>query len=292
MANYRQARASVTLAFGINSGNVVGWYNQSGADHGFRYDGSTWTTIEVPGARNTYAQGISGNKIVGYCNSQTYNHMGFLYDGANWTRFSAPGAEMTFAYAIEGSNIVGRYQDAASGNYYGFLYNGSTWTTLNAPGAIQTEASGISNGKIYGFYQDSSQFCHGFIYDGSTWTTLNVPSGGGDGNTPAGGETFVFDGDGSNIVGYYTDLNYNEQGFLYNGSTWSNLDMPGAIQTGPTGISGDKIVGTYVDSSYQSHSFVYTIPEPASALLIGMGLLLARLRRSQFGNSGLEMLPP
>jgi probable HAF family extracellular repeat protein len=264
--------ASGTHAYGINDGNIVGWYSQSGADHGFRYDGSTWTPIEVPGAKNTYAQGISGNSIVGYCNSNSYNHRGFLYNGSTWTTFSAPGADMTFAYAIEGNNIVGRYEDAASGNYHGFLYNGSTWTILSAPGAVQTQAFGISGGKIYGSYQDSSGFSHGFIYDGSTWTTLDVPPSPPDGNMTSGGETFLFDGDGSNIVGYYTDITYDEQGFLYNGSTWSTFDMPGAIKTGPTGISGGRIVGEYIDSSNKGHSFIYTISEPAKqASFQGLG---------------------
>jgi hypothetical protein len=52
--------------------------------------------------------------------------------------------------------------------------------------------------------------------------------------------------------------------------------MPGASGTCAYGIDGSNIVG-----SYGTHGFVYTIPEPASALLIGAGFFFARSRRFQ-----------
>ena len=56
-----------TFSRGIDGSNIVGCY--WGADvywHGFLYNGSSWTTLDMPGAKGTYAYGIDGSKIVGY----------------------------------------------------------------------------------------------------------------------------------------------------------------------------------------------------------------------------------
>src|SRR5689334_14460693 len=42
--------ADYTQAHGVSGGVVVGSYVMSGASHGFTYDGSTYTTLDKPGA--------------------------------------------------------------------------------------------------------------------------------------------------------------------------------------------------------------------------------------------------
>jgi hypothetical protein len=86
--------------------------------------------------------------------------------------------------------------------------------------------------------------------------------------------TEIYDIDGSNIVGSYTDTNSRFHGFLYDGTSWTTLDMPGATDTYILGIDGDVIVGSYKDyinSVERTHGFVYTIPEPTTLLLFGPG---------------------
>src|ERR1700691_2066406 len=84
----------------------------------------TWTTLDAPGAFQTYAQGASGNDVVGYYGGDTFgNPHGFIYNGSTWTTLDAPGALYTEAYGIDGNNIVGFYADASDTNH-GFLYNG------------------------------------------------------------------------------------------------------------------------------------------------------------------------
>ncbi|MCK4658531.1 MAG: PEP-CTERM sorting domain-containing protein [Phycisphaerae bacterium] len=81
-------------------------------------------------------------------------------------------------------------------------------------------------------------------------------------------------------MGQYYDADWGGHGFLYDGSSWTTLDYPGAIYTHVYGIDGANIVGHYRDASGDYHGFSYTIPEPATlSLLVLGGLLMARRRR-------------
>ena len=51
----------------------------------------TWTTLDMPGASQTYASGIDGSNIVGYYVDAASGH-GFLYNGSGWTTLDMPGA--------------------------------------------------------------------------------------------------------------------------------------------------------------------------------------------------------
>ncbi len=89
-------------------------------------------------------------------------------------------------------------------------------------------------------------------------------------------ETIAGGIDQGNIVGYYSDM--GPHGFMYDGVTWAGFDVPGAIYTYASDIDGDNIVGSYFDGSGW-HGFVYTIPEPGTVLLVGLGGLGALRRR-------------
>jgi hypothetical protein len=70
--------AVLTRAYGIDGGNIVGWYSAGGTPHGFLYDGTTWTPLNKPGAFDTCAFGIDGGNIVGYYGDVSGAH-GFVY---------------------------------------------------------------------------------------------------------------------------------------------------------------------------------------------------------------------
>ena len=54
--------------------------------------------------------------------------------------------------------------------------------------------------------------------------------------------------------------------------------MPGANYTYAFGIDGSNIVGFYYDGS-REHGFLYTIPEPGTVLLLGLGGISLILRK-------------
>jgi len=235
----------------------------------------TWTTIDYPGASETYVNGIDGSNAVGYyTDASGYNH-GFFYniEADNWTDLPIQ------ASAIDGSNVVGGNQlynitdqtlttlnvpgnirgisgtsivgwyETGSFDAYGFLYNGTTWRSLFAPGAQWTLPWGIQGNNIVGYYVGLGS--HGFIYDGTTWTTIDMPGARKSG---------LLDIDGSNLVGWWCQEGFNDfHGFFYNGTTWTLLDAPGATNTYVNGIDGSKIVGYYTDTSGNNHGFIYEL---------------------------------
>jgi len=81
-----------------------------------------------------------------------------------------------------------------------------------------------------------------------------------------------------NIIGLYTDSK-GEYSFLYDGSNWNALEVPGAQSTWVSGIAGEHIVGSYVDDDGKSHGFIYTIPEPTTISFLALGAILARRKR-------------
>jgi hypothetical protein len=77
-----------TFAMGINnSGEIVGYYFDKtkpaydAAAHGFIYQNGTFTTVDGPGAVNTYLSAINNNgEIVGYYSTPDKNAFPFPYD--------------------------------------------------------------------------------------------------------------------------------------------------------------------------------------------------------------------
>jgi len=102
--------ATSTSIHGIDGDNIVGYYYDGSKGHGFLYDGSTWTTLDYPGAGSstTSAWGVDGSNIVGYYFNSTSTH-GFIYDGTNWTTLDHVGAIRTHVFGIDGFIVVGHH---------------------------------------------------------------------------------------------------------------------------------------------------------------------------------------
>src|SRR5438876_913650 len=133
------------------------------------------------------------------------------------------------------------------------------FTTVDVPGALQTGVSGISGSTLTGSFQDAGGF-HGFIKSAGTYTTLDAPW------APLG-STYAQGIDGQTVVGHYelpapppdpngfgSNVGLNH-GFIETGGVYTKLDVPGATDTFPQGISGNIIVGSCATAT-GAHAFV------------------------------------
>ena len=122
---------------------------------------------------------------------------------------------------------------------YSLLYDQGTLTTIFAPGSYNTLAFGINNqSQIVGDYVDQTNADYGFVYAQGRFMRLQV------------GYLARGINDTGQIVGYAGS------GFVYDGSTYRTLSVPGALNTDARSINNaGEIVGLYTDSSGRSHGF-------------------------------------
>jgi hypothetical protein len=275
--------ASSTSAAGVAGGVIVGSYNDSaGHGHGFRYDGSSFATLNTTlGSVDTNPQDLAAGTIVGWFTnlfgSPAYRP--FRYIGSSWIPLDVPGTGGggARAYGIEGNLISGYYLDNF-GISHGFTYNTASlgYTRLDDPSVPQTIGFGtriykVSGGIFVGTYFDSAGI-HGFTYNGSVWKHFDDPL--------AINGTWGQAISGTNVVGFFTNAT-GDHGYLYDGTKFTTLDAPGAVNgTYLYGISGDTIVGSYVDNANVRHGLIVTIPEPTSVAMLGLlGVYSLRGRR-------------
>jgi hypothetical protein len=259
----------------IYDGLIVGRYRDtSGRAHGFTYDGSTYSTLDVPGSRYTSLFGIDGTNIVGAYYDSAVRQLGFLFDGNSFKTIAPPDTSTTLfngaaATGVDGQTIVGGYYNT-SGDSSGFIFDGLTYTRFGFS-AGNYAPQDIEDGKIVGlvFGQGTR---HGFIYDGQTNLNLFHPDAGSLGTEATGVS-------GNRVVGYYYEESPRvKHSFIYEQGEFRTYDVPARLgdDTEIRGIQGDKIVGFYIGTSGGYYGFVATIPEPHTLPLLAT-ICLSRL---------------
>ncbi|PYR81574.1 MAG: hypothetical protein DMF87_04780, partial [Acidobacteria bacterium] len=120
-----------------------------------------FSTIDVPGATLTNAQGINHQgDVVGTFNDAAGQQHGFLRSGAQYRLVDAPDARATFPRGLnDAGDIVGTYQrqGEAIGVLHGFvLTRRGGLHTVDYPGHLNTIAQRIlDDGTILGCYHDT-----------------------------------------------------------------------------------------------------------------------------------------
>jgi len=259
--------------FGTDGNMVVGTYTIITGkkdyrlitiNQGFVYNGTNYINLDKPGsiAGSTKPVKVRGNKIIGLYEDIQGSH-GFLYDMSMqvWSILDMPEARIggTEPIAITGNYVVGSYFDNSKHEFqHGFLYNINTgkWITLDNPkitvGAGRTTLIRISGNNI--LVKDDDVHFSLYNIPNQKWTSIEMS--GAD-------ETIVSDFDDNSVIGTYSNRktpSNRGRAFLYNGLTWSNIDIPDSIVdiTRPTKIKNNLIIGTYYNKSGQ-HGFLYDI---------------------------------
>jgi uncharacterized membrane protein len=149
--------ATATFPSGINDrGAIVGTYRDSiGVPHGFLLEGTTYTTLDVPGASATVAMGINskGCVVLVWTDSKGTAESS-LYDGKTYKTIDVPGATNSYA---SGLNAVGDvvYEWFGSSSFqHGALLRGGKYYKFGHPKSLQTYGGGINDRHvIVGGYQ-------------------------------------------------------------------------------------------------------------------------------------------
>jgi FG-GAP repeat len=174
--------ATTTEAADINdAGVIVGNYlDSAGHQHGFIYNGSTFTPVDYPGASNTRLVGITDDgTVAGFPFESQPPGPGFLWHNGTFTPMSGPGDPTVTPTDISGSgDIIG------SGHSAFFLKRNGVWSQIGRPvdhpvvwlSGISSDPDPVIVGGFYGFIKAGA----GFILKEGTSSTVNFPGAKND----------------------------------------------------------------------------------------------------------------
>jgi len=215
-----------------------------------------FTTLDVPGAVITNAQGINaqGDVVGAYTDAAGQQH-GFLWSGGRYRTIDVPDARITAARGINDSgDIVGTYQrqvETSGVPNHGFLLTRrGSLLAVDYPGHLNTIPQRILNdGTILGCYHDADNMgtMHGMMFQRG-FSAIDMSMSMNNGVTP----------DGEYMVGLFTDTDGRGKGYIVNGSSFSTLEVPGALSTAAWDVSPSRVVvGVYTDAAGATHGFQY-----------------------------------
>lgn len=203
-----------------NRGDVVGDFAgpfDGFRQHGFLLRNGVVTTLDFPGASDTYVWGINDlGTLVGFwdlldANGNVLANHGFKWNNGVFTQFDFPGSADTVIFGInDRGDMVGAWDtNVNSTNSHGFVCSRGHCFSFDVPfaGATGTQGDDISaNGCIVGTYIDGNGGLHGFQAVGSNFTSLDFP----------GATTTLLWGINATgqIVGNYFTADGLEHGFL------------------------------------------------------------------------------
>lgn len=233
----------VTRVLSLAALTTLGVFGTAGA----RAD--SFSAILPPGATFSSTVGINGGVVIGNYNDASGAY-GFTYDGTTYTTINA-GDNFNQITGFSGSTLVG-YR-GTSGSQRGFVYDGSGYTILAYPGAMDTQAMAVNSaGKVVGQYSNISGSTSSYVWSGgSSYAAVSDPS------AVYGTYATGFLNSGA-VFGTYYDASYSQHAFVYDGSTYTNFDVPGSQGTFIVDDNaGGMVAGYYNDGSYKSHGFLY-----------------------------------
>src|SRR5437762_520959 len=214
-----------------------------------------FTTIDVPGAVLTNAQGINlQGDIVGVFTDAAGQQHGYLRSGGQFRTIDVPGARATLSRGINDSgDLVGSYQRQGETGVagHGFLLTRrGGLQAVDYPGHLNTIATRILNdGTILGCYHDTDTMgtMHGMMFHRG-FSAMNMGMSMNFGATP----------DGEYIVGGFTDADGRGKAFVVNHGSFAALEVPGALSTAVGDVNPSRVVvGIYTDAAGAVHGFQY-----------------------------------
>jgi uncharacterized membrane protein len=230
---------------------------------GRRSDAFVFTSIDVPAATFTNAQGINPQgDIVGFYGNSQGTH-GFLLSDGTFTSIDYPGAAYTDARGINGrGDIVGAYRmpREPAVNFHGYLRTPEgEFLPVDFPDHINTIPQRItSRGLILGCRHDTDLMgtMRGVTLKG--WNLADVEEIDAHASMHNGATP-----NGKLIVGLFTEMDtMRGRGYLLEGDRFTPFDVPGSTFTAGWDINpGGNVVGVYRDAANRFHGFLWVHDE-------------------------------
>ena len=172
----------------------------------------------------------------------------------------------------------------------GFVSSNGAYVTLNVPGATTTDARGINDaGQVVGSTMLTPSIAgprQGFLYSGGAFTMLDRPG--------AFSTYLTGINNAGEVVGYTEDATGRQfTGFTEAGGVFSDIAAPAGQVFIPEAVNNlGALVGLLVTpgEGLFGSSFVATpqaVPEPATAVVLGGGLLMLGAIRRRRGGPGI-----
>ena len=141
-----------------------------------------------------------------------------------------------------------------SGRSVGFLYLAASSSTVSilVPGSEETRVQGTNGKFATGIYTQNSR-PYGFLLNIAANTYLQLAP-------PQSNQYTIVSGMSSNgsVIGTYIDTSSVTHGFIFNGSTYTAVDVPGYSYPVLNGVNASgEVVGAVYDSSSNPHAFVW-----------------------------------
>jgi probable HAF family extracellular repeat protein len=214
----------------------------------------TFTNIRLKGEKATQVVGINnaGVMVGTWVDSGGVTH-GLMLKSGKATTIDDPKGAVTSCVGINrAGDIVGFYVDSG-GVSHGFLHEGGRFTDVGPAGAASSEALGINDkGQIAGLFVDSRGVTHGFVRTGKQYQRLDVP---GARIT----EAVAINDNGLVAVQTENEHANHFDGAIYNGKTYTMVDVPKSISSYPQGIdSAGDLVFSWNDFNGKFHGALRT----------------------------------
>jgi hypothetical protein len=259
-----------------NNNDIVGSFRDAdmlkGATFGFLRTGSKptqWTYLQdpAPAGKITSAQGVNSSKVVvGYFRPSPGLIDGLVYFNGTYSTYNEAGCKWSYVNGInDQGDLTGDCFE--SGKYKGWLYtsgNGET-TFFTIPGATNTYTTSINSLDSAGGWYFDGAHNHGYVRTAAGAVTTYDYAGAIS--------TWVFgvsDVNGGNqwVTGVFENADATFHAYLNLNGTFSEVQVPGAIRTGITGVNGNGwFVGSYEDANGKFFAF-YAKPSAGPSTVV------------------------
>ena len=213
-----------------------------------------------PGNPFTQLLGVNSSLIIAGYHDFAQNKGFVLTLPNNFATENYPNSMMTQVVGINNTGTTAGFYVDQNGNTFGFYRTSNgTFTSVGYPETPFNQLLSQNDLKqaagYYSLSQNNTLPDVPYIYDevGGVFEIITIP------NSPGGAQATGIN-NSQWKCGFFIDSNNVNHGWLLQGGTFTQLDVPGSVFTQALGLNNNgQVVGSWMDSGNLTHGFVYSI---------------------------------